>query len=64
MFSGIIGSIMVVVGLGVILYGFFMSWLSTYGTKSFTLISVIGLGIGIPLIYFGVKKMNAPNQNY
>ncbi len=57
MFSAIIGSIMVVVGLGVILYGFFASWLSTYGTKSFTLISMMGLAIGIPLMYFGVKKI-------
>lgn len=64
MMDAIIGGIMIVAGLGVILFGLFASLLSTYGDKIITPISIIGLVIGIPLMYFGAKRISSPKLNY
>lgn len=57
--DAIIGGIMIVVGIGVVLYGFVLGLIANYGQMGLQFWSLTGIALlfGLPLIYFGAKRI-------
>tara|TARA_R100001509_G_scaffold108692_1_gene64754 strand:- start:1114 stop:1299 length:186 start_codon:yes stop_codon:yes gene_type:complete len=59
MLGSILGGIMIIGGLGIVVYGMALGLIANYGEKGLQFFSITGIALlfGLPLMYYGAKMI-------